>query len=125
MENIPGFWEHIAMVWDGLKQARQQNRDIGTAWLDIENAYGSIPHQLIFFSLHRCGKSKPWLDKIRFYYFGLCSKSCSETAPSSWHQHMIGIFTGCTLSIILFLCGMNIIIEYALQVDFEGFFCVI
>ena len=41
-------------------------------------------------------------------------KSFSESAPSNWHQHQRGIFAGCTLSIILFLAGMNIILEYVL-----------
>ena len=35
-------------------------------------------------------------------------------APSSWHQHFKGIFAGCTLSIILFLAGINVVIEYTL-----------
>ena len=34
---------------------------------------------------------------------------------SSWHRRQRGIFTGCTLSIILFLAGMNIILEYSVQ----------
>ena len=35
-------------------------------------------------------------------------------APSSWHRHQREIFAGCTLSIIIFLAGMNIILQYSL-----------
>ena len=51
MENIPGCWEHIAMVWDALKDARLNQKDLVSIWLDIANAYGSISHQLIFLAL--------------------------------------------------------------------------
>ena len=31
------------------------------------------------------------------------------------HRHQWGIFAGCTLSIIIFLAGMNIILEFSMQ----------
>ena len=113
MPKVPGCWEHMSMVWEALKDARAKKKGIINIWLDIKNAYGSIPHQLIYLALERYGIPKEWIDLVKFYYDGLWSKSFSGTAPSSWHHHKKGIFAGCTLSIILFLCGINIIIEYA------------
>ena len=52
MEKVPGFWEHFSMVWHALKEARTQKSTLATIWLDIANAYGSIPHKLIIFALH-------------------------------------------------------------------------
>ena len=121
MENIPGCWEHIAMIWDSLKDARLNQKDLVAIWLDIANAYGSISHQLIFLALRRYGIPKKWISIIEKYYHGLWSKSMSENAKSSWHRHEKGIFTGCCISIILFLAGMNIIIEYICNTDVEGF----
>ena len=43
------------MVWNALKDARAQNSNLATIWLDIANAYGSIPHKLIVFAFHRYG----------------------------------------------------------------------
>ena len=102
------------MVWAALKEARSNRTDLSTIWLDIANAYGSVPHRLIFFALERYGVHPKWISLIKSYYVGIYSKSFSEFAPSSWHQHLRGIFAGCTLSIILFLAGINIIIEYTL-----------
>ena len=121
MEGVPGCWEHMSMIWDTFKDARLHNKSVSTVWLDVANAYGSIPHELIFFALKRYGVPNHWIELIRTYYDGLWSKSNSETARSSWHRHMRGIFAGCTLSIILFLAGMNVIIEYTILVDFQGF----
>ena len=84
-------------------------------WLDIANAYGSIPHKLIVFALYRYGVSPQWIRPIETYYKWIFSKSFSQSATSSWYRHQHGIFAGCTLSVILFLAGMNIILEYSLQ----------
>ena len=58
---------------------------------------------------------------IKSYYTGLWSRSFSETAPSGWHHHERGIFAGCTVSIISFLSGINIIIEYILVSSAKNF----
>ena len=92
MEKVPGCWEHMAMVWEGLKEARMNKLDLVNIWLDIKNAYGSIPHQLIFFALQRYGIPDKWIKLIKNYYTGLWSRSFSETVPSGWHHHERGIF---------------------------------
>ena len=103
MEKIPGCWEHLSMVWHALKEERAQKSNLAVIWLDISNAYGSIPRKLIVFALHRYGFSPQWIRLIETYYKGIFSKSFSQSATSSWHRHQWGIFAGCTLSIILFL----------------------
>ena len=112
MAKVPGCWEHMSVVWNELKSAENLKSDIAAVWLDVANAYGSIPHQLILFALRRYGVSESIINLIQSYYSGLWSKSFSQTAPSSWHQHLKGIFTGCTISIILFLSGINVVIEF-------------
>ena len=123
MEKVPGCWEHLSLVWHTLKEGRMQKSTLATRWLDIANAYGSIPHKLIVFALRRYGASPQWIRLVENYYKGIFSKSVifSESATSAWHKHHWGIFAGCTLSIILFLAGMNIILEYSLQVKVPKF----
>ena len=115
MEKIPGCWEHLSMVWHALKEARAQKSNLAIIWLGIANAYGSIPPKLIAFALNRYGVSPQWIRLIETYYKGIFSKSFSESATNAWHRHQRGIFAGCALSVILFLAGMNIILEYSLQ----------
>ena len=115
MEKIQRCWEHLSMVWHALKEATAQNSNLAVIWLDIGNAYGSIPHKLIVFALHRYGVSPQWIRLIETYYKGIFSKSFSQSATSSWHRHQWRVFTGCTLSIILFLASINIILEYSMQ----------
>ena len=108
MEKVPGCWKHISVVWAALKEAKSKNLSLATIWLDIANTYGSIPHRLIIFALHRHGVFPKWIHLIENYYSGVFSKPFSLETPSSWHRHERGIFPGCTLSIILFLASMNL-----------------
>ena len=64
MEKIPGCWEHLSMVWHALKEARAKKSNLAVIWLDIANAYGSIPHKLIVFALHRYDVSPQWIRLI-------------------------------------------------------------
>ena len=121
MEKVPGCWEHMSLVCSALKDARQNKTSLANVWLDIANAYGSIPHRLILFALKRYGVHEQWITLIQKYYSAIYTKSFSSSAPSDWHQHFRGIFAGCTVSIILFLSGINVIIEYTLTSEANNF----
>ena len=87
MERVTGCWEHMSVVWNELKSSKKENLDLSAIWLDIANAYGSVPHQLIFFALRRYGVPENTISLIEKYYSGLWSASLSDSAPSSWHLH--------------------------------------
>ena len=112
MEKIPGSWEHMSVVWNELKSRKSERSNIAAIWLDIAIACGSVPHQLLFFALRRYGIPEHWVSLFIKYYEGLWSISWSDSAPSSCHHHLRGIFIGCTASIILFLSSVNVIIEH-------------
>ena len=47
MAKVPGCWEHMSMVWNDLKMAKQNKSSLTAVWLDIANAYGSVPHSAL------------------------------------------------------------------------------
>ena len=47
----PGCIEHSAMIWHTIPSAKASKKDLSVIWLDLANAYGSVPHALIKFSL--------------------------------------------------------------------------
>ena len=112
------IWEHMSLVWSALQNSTVNNNDLTALWLDIANAYGSVPHQLIFSALQRYSVPSSWIALVKVYYESIYSRCFSELSPSHWQQHFLGIFVGCTLSIILFLSAMNMIIEYALTLQY-------
>ena len=102
------------MVWSAVKEAQSTKSSLANIWLDIANAYGSISRRLLSFALERYGVDPHWISLIKIYYSGIYSCSFSQFAQSSWHQHLKGIFAGCNLSIIIFVAGVNVVIEYTL-----------
>ena len=112
IRETPGCVEHTAMVWTALKDAKKYNKDVVALWLDLANAYGSVPHKLIIFALRRYGVPQEWIDLIVDYYWGLWGRSSCKSSKSEWFQYQRGIFAGCTISVILFLVAFNIFLEY-------------
>ena len=51
LEGVAGCVEHTSMQWEMLKHAKSKQRQIVMAWLDLENAYGSVRHMLVPFAL--------------------------------------------------------------------------
>lgn len=48
---MPGCVEHTGVVTQLLREAREGKGDLAVLWLDLANAYGSIPHRLVESSL--------------------------------------------------------------------------
>ena len=44
---IPGCVEHAFAIWDAIQEAKSSKGDLTVIWLDLANAYGSVPHGLI------------------------------------------------------------------------------
>ena len=112
MTKMAGCWEHMPLVSKGLKAAKINKLNLAAVSLDIANPYGSVPHHLIVFALEHYRIDSKWVDLLKSYYGGLWSQLFSPTEPSNWHKHLRGIFTGCTVSIILILAGTNVILEF-------------
>ena len=71
----------MSMVRSALKEARSTKSSLANIWLDIANAYGSIPHRLLFFALERYGVDPHWISLIKIYYSGIYSRSFSQSGP--------------------------------------------
>ena len=71
------------MIWDSLKSAKHGKTSLSAIWLDVANAYGSVPHRPIYFSLKRYGVSRKWIKIIQQYYGGIWSKCFQAFSPSS------------------------------------------
>lgn len=48
---FPGCVERASMIWDQIQTAKREKKDLHVVCLDLANAYGSVPHQLIEFAL--------------------------------------------------------------------------
>jgi len=47
LEGVAGCVEHPTVQWEMLQHAKRKYQQITMAWLDLENAYGSMRHMLV------------------------------------------------------------------------------
>ena len=119
---IPGFSgcvEHTSALTQLLHEARINHKDLSVIWLDLANAYGSIPHQLILEALHHYHIPDHATKLIQSYFSNIYLRFSCEQFTTDWIELQKGIVTGCTISVILFVMGMNIIIKAA-EVETRG-----
>ena len=99
---MAGCWEHMSMVWGALKDARSKGTSLSIIWLDLANA----------FCIEKVKIPEDWITLVIKYYDGLWGKTSASGVASDWYQYEKGIYTGCTISVILFLAAFNVILEY-------------
>ena len=44
---FPGYLEHTSVISQLIKEAKEMKGDLTVVWLDLANAYGTVPHKLI------------------------------------------------------------------------------
>ncbi|XP_061733213.1 uncharacterized protein LOC133536595 [Nerophis ophidion] len=110
---VSGCLEHTGVVTQLIREARENKGDLAVLWLDLENAYGSIPHKLVEEALNRHHIPKKFRDLILDYYANFHLRVSSGKTTSDWHRLEKGIITGCTISVILFVLAMNMLVKSA------------
>ena len=111
---IPGFsgcLEHTSMIWHQIQAAKKDKRDLHVIFLDLANAFGSVPHNLLWesFNFFHVPSSITTLVKAYFEDLQLCF-----TTPdfiTSWQRVEVGIMAGCTISPLAFTMAMEVIIR--------------
>ena len=115
----PGCIEHTGVVTQLIREAREGKGELAVLWLDLANAYGSIPHKLVEISLVRHYVPDKIRDLILDYYNCFSLRVTSGTITSAVHRLEKGIITGCTISVILFALAMNMLVKSA-EVECRG-----
>ena len=62
---MAGCVEHTSVITQIIREAKDKKGNLALIWLDLANAYGTLPHQLIFITLqkyHVPGKVRKLLD---------------------------------------------------------------
>ena len=113
---IPGFSgciEHTSVISQLIRETKERRGDLTCVWLDLANAYGSIPHQLIDTAMKHYHIPDHFRNLVNSYFQGIKLRFTFRDVTTDWQDLEKGIITGCTISPILFIMGMNIIIKAA------------
>nr|BAC82598.1 reverse transcriptase [Takifugu rubripes] len=116
---VPGCLEHNGVVTQLIREAHESKGELAVLWLDLTNAYGSIPHKLVEIALHLHHVPSKIKDLILDYYDDFRLRVTTGSLTSTWQCLEKGIITGCTISVPLFSLAMNIIVKSA-EVECRG-----
>ncbi|GFO47393.1 reverse transcriptase [Plakobranchus ocellatus] len=48
---VSGCLEHATMIWEAIQRAKSERLNLDVVWLDLANAYGSVPREMIQLAL--------------------------------------------------------------------------
>ena len=111
--DISGCLEHTSVISQMIREAKAGKKDLVVTWLDLANAYGSIPHHLIMEALKNTHVPERVQDLIKSYYNEVKIRFSTAAFTTDWQRVERGIITGCTLSVILFVLAMSMLVEEA------------
>lgn len=110
--------EHTMVVTQLIREAHKGKGHMVVLWLDLANAYGSIPHKLVEVALLKHHMSSKIKDLILDYYNNFNMRVTSRPITSDCHWLEKGIITGCTILVIIFTLAMNMVVKSA-EVEFR------
>ena len=110
LPEISGCLEHTAILSQLIREAKAEKKNLVITWLDVANAYGSIPHSLIQTALQRAHVPEDMCNLVKDYYSTARIRFTTNKFTTEWQQVEKGIITGCTLSVILFALTMTMLV---------------
>ena len=110
---IPGCIEHAFSIWDAIQEAKKTKESLNVVWLDLANAYGSVPHELLMKAMEFFYIPHEVQDIMREYYGNFQMRFSTDDFTTEWHRLEIGIAAGCTISVIWFILVMEMLLRSA------------
>ena len=110
---VPGCLEHTSAVTQLMREAKENKGDLAVIWLDLANAYGSIPHQVIQTALKRYHVPEKFRTMLQHYFDNFRMRFSVGNYNTAWQRLEVGIVTGCTISVVLFAATMNLLVKSA------------
>ena len=113
ISGFSGCIEHNCVISQLLHEVKTRKGDLTLIWLDLANAYGSVPHRLIDLAMTRYFLPMRIQELVLMYYHKVRVRFSTRTFTTSPQRVEKGIVTGCTISVILFVMAFNLLIKTA------------
>lgn len=97
-----GCLEHNFLLQSAIDDARRSNKELCIAWLDLENAFGSVPHSHILNTLAALGLPEDLIRVIADLYDGSTTQARTANGLTEPISITSGVKQGCPLSPIIF-----------------------
>ncbi|GFO34064.1 reverse transcriptase [Plakobranchus ocellatus] len=107
---VSGCLEHATMIREDIQRAKSEKLNFDVVWLDLANAYGSIPHEMIQLALRMYHVPEVIQVMLDDYFSGFRLRNDCIT---NWVNLEVGIAMGYTISPVLFVTAMEVILKAA------------
>ena len=112
IDGVNGCVEHVTVVHEVIQHATLLNKTVHATWLDLEDAFGSVPHVLIPYVLSYYHIPHQIITYITSLYSKLKGKIFTNKWETEFFRFLKGVFQGDPYSGVIFLIIFNPIIEY-------------
>ena len=106
-----GCYEHTFLLQSIVGNVGRLQKNIYLAWLDLKNAFGSIPHNTISTTLSHMGVPPSLIEFIMKSYTGASTRILTSVGLTEEVPVLAGVKQGCPLSPILFNLTIELIIR--------------
>lgn len=86
---------------------------MNVVWLDLANAYGSVPHRIIDFAMEHFWEPGRLRDIVGKYYQKFKMRFPTRNFTTDWQSLDVGVPMGCAKSPLLFVLVMEMVIREA------------
>lgn len=104
--------DHIAMLNELIHNAKRKNEELFLTAIDFKNAFGSVPHQLIFDAMNAKGFPPEVIDIFKDMYTDcttMISVGGRSSGPINWKR---GVIQGDPASPMLFNLALDPFLQY-------------
>ena len=108
---IPGCIEQAFTIWDAIQEAKKTKENLNVVWLDLADAYGSVPHVQLLQAMeffHIPGEAQKTMKRN---YGCFQMRFSTDEFTTEWHRLEIGIAAECTISPIWFILVMKMLLR--------------
>ena len=109
-----GCLEHNFVLQSAIEDARRRGEELCVAWLDLANAFGSVPHSHILGTLKLLGLPSHLQNVISDLYTDSTTRGMTPDGLTDTIPILSGVKQGCPLSPIIFNLAMEPLIRAVL-----------
>ena len=118
---INGCVDHNLVMDEIIKDAKMKRRTVHITFFDLADAFGSVPHQLIFDTFKRLHMQEQIIKYLKCFYSNLMSKVVTTEFDSEEFKFKRGVTQGDPYSPIVFLMAFQPILDYLYSQKSSGY----
>ena len=115
INGVPGCSEHHLKLLSILREAQSRCKSLCICWLNLANAFGSVHHDLIKYSLSHYHAPPEMIRLVSNMYDNLTAVISTESWTTAPIHLQLGVYQGDPLSVIIFNTVMNTLVDSITQ----------